>query len=389
MSGRRVSPLDLVEEIYAAAEDPSLWNRFLQRLTTALGATLGALVFEDLRQHTARVAEITGRFHPDLVEGYQTYYAARNPWMERGSCDRRFLAGEVLTGQQLLRDSELVRTEYYNDFLQRSNLHHLIGAVLISESGAVSQLSILRPRNKGAFGLTERTLLETLTPHLRRALRIHQKLAHLAGERDAIGEALDRVPVGVLVVDRAGKPLRINRAGSEILDARDGLFLRADGFAAARTSETEALRRAIALAGAASGEPPSGGVLSLSRPSGRRALSVIVSPLLSRAGEFGVDAPAVVVFVTDPDRRVEAPEVWRRLYGFTPAETSLACRLAGGTDLATAAEELAVTVGTARVQLKSLLAKTDTHRQAELVRMLLLSGEASALVPHRATGNRH
>ena len=59
--------------------------------------------------------------------------------------------------------------------------------------------------------------------------------------------------------------------------------------------------------------------------------------------------------------------------GLTPAEAGLAQALAAGQSLHEYADAAHVTCETARWRLKQVLAKTDTHRQAELVRLLLTS----------------
>ena len=64
-----------------------------------------------------------------------------------------------------------------------------------------------------------------------------------------------------------------------------------------------------------------------------------------------------------------------QLYGLTPAESRLAWLLVGDRTLSEAAAQLGIKLSTARTVLKRVLAKTDTRRQASLVR-LLLSGPA-------------
>jgi DNA-binding CsgD family transcriptional regulator len=61
----------------------------------------------------------------------------------------------------------------------------------------------------------------------------------------------------------------------------------------------------------------------------------------------------------------------RSAFGLTIAEARLASRLASGDSLDDAANMLCVTKNTARVQLKAVFAKTSTHRQAELVALLM------------------
>jgi len=58
-------------------------------------------------------------------------------------------------------------------------------------------------------------------------------------------------------------------------------------------------------------------------------------------------------------------------FHLTPSEAKLACIIARGAHPDTAARELKISRETARNQLKSVFAKTDTHRQSELVALLL------------------
>ena len=58
-------------------------------------------------------------------------------------------------------------------------------------------------------------------------------------------------------------------------------------------------------------------------------------------------------------------------FRLTPAEAKLACVIARGASPKIAAGELKISRETARNQLKSVFAKTDTHRQSELVALLL------------------
>ncbi|MEP7008614.1 MAG: hypothetical protein ABI810_21725 [Sphingomonas bacterium] len=58
------------------------------------------------------------------------------------------------------------------------------------------------------------------------------------------------------------------------------------------------------------------------------------------------------------------------LFGLTPAEAHLAAALGTGSSVADHAAERGITIGTARIQLKQVLAKTAAGRQSELVRQL-------------------
>ena len=117
--------------------------------------------------------------------------------------------------------------------------------------------------------------------------------------------------------------------------------------------------------------------LAISRPSGKRAFPVLVTPLLE--GEPGdvTEGAVVSVLLGDSDaRQAIAPEVLQTFYDLTPAEAELVGLLAEGVSLEEAAKRRGVTINTVRSQLKNVFAKTDTNRQGELIR-LVLTGSVS------------
>jgi DNA-binding CsgD family transcriptional regulator len=82
--------------------------------------------------------------------------------------------------------------------------------------------------------------------------------------------------------------------------------------------------------------------------------------------------PALCVFISDPEanRLVPAGRL-EAAFDLTAAEARLAALLAAGDDLRSAAAKLRITYGTARARLAQIFQKTETRRQAELVRLLL------------------
>jgi DNA-binding CsgD family transcriptional regulator len=189
-------------------------------------------------------------------------------------------------------------------------------------------------------------------------------------------EALDGIPAGILLLDRCGKPLFVNRVARRILDSKDGLGLGPDGLVAATGESNRELRRLIAQAAGTDTRPGlrASGAIAVSRPSERRAFSVLVKPVNAADSSSGQTRPSVMIFLIDPDRRVKADGgVLRNLYGFTPAESRVAAELMRGESVEETARDLDVSLNTARTHMKHLFEKTDTHRHRELVRLLLCS----------------
>ena len=81
-------------------------------------------------------------------------------------------------------------------------------------------------------------------------------------------------------------------------------------------------------------------------------------------------AAAILTFLFVGQRCRPAPLLLSRIFNLTPAEARLTCELASGSDLIRAACTLNISWETARTQLKTVFAKTNTHRQGELVALL-------------------
>ncbi|WP_192247333.1 helix-turn-helix transcriptional regulator [Mesorhizobium silamurunense] len=86
---------------------------------------------------------------------------------------------------------------------------------------------------------------------------------------------------------------------------------------------------------------------------------------------FATGRPAAIVFVADPD---SAPDQLRNLYRLTPAEAAVAMAIARGEGLQAVADQLDISLTTARTHLQHVFEKTETRRQAELVRIIAASG---------------
>ena len=85
-----------------------------------------------------------------------------------------------------------------------------------------------------------------------------------------------------------------------------------------------------------------------------------------------VDVPSALILVTDPVSGARPPlEALAAIYGFTPSETALASLLVEGHTLKETAGRLGVTMNTVKTHLKQLFAKTNTGRQADLIRLVL------------------
>lgn len=362
--------LGLIDAIYGVAEEPQGWTMFLERLTRTLDGKVSGLIVQDPSSMYGNTEWLWG-VDPALHDLY-SHYAPQNVFLGRAL--PRLSAGMVLTDEQVISKREVKKTEYFNEFLTRVGALPHFGACVVRTDSCIALLTVGRDINGKDFGATETALVGRLLPHLQRAVSIRQRMESLVLTREATSAGLDRLSVGLALLDSSGNVSFANAEARSICESNDGLTLSRDRLVASHSTDGPALRALIAAActtGNRTGISP-GGALAIRRPSRKRPFALLVSPL--RLGSFALtpSRPAAIAFISDPERGVDADdEVLRQLYGLTPAEASLAASLAAGLSLEEAAERRGITIGTARMHLKSVFAKTGVRRQAELVSLLL------------------
>ncbi len=373
--------LDLVGLVYEAALAPGGWGVLMERLAAAFNALALAFVVVDDRAGIDRLQLWTGPVDHAAVRRYNEYYIALDEAL-RGF--RRQAPGSVDTTDRMLPSATVARSEFYHDFLRPLGLERAMGGFLLREQDRGAFLAFQRGPGQPPFTPEELARYARLVPHLQRALQVHGRLAQGAALTGALAEGLDRLSLGVVVLDAAGRALHLNRAAETVVARRDGLWLDGAGrLGAVGRGEARRLERLVAgaaLGAAATGAPGSdpaaaGGMVRVGRAGGGSAYAVLVSRLSAgRFAEFRTlgRVPAVLVLVRDPDGETRpAPAVLAQLYGLTPSEGRLAAALAVGERLGDYAERAGISLNTVRFHLKAVFAKTGTASQAALAARLL------------------
>jgi DNA-binding CsgD family transcriptional regulator len=221
----------------------------------------------------------------------------------------------------------------------------------------------------------EIALLRAIIPHLQRAGRIGIEWAK--AKAAGMAEAFEQMGSGAILLDYHGRVVRVSPSveehiGSAIMIVQR-LLLATD-----KAANAELQRLIGAVIGA--GTDVARVSVALPRKLGR-PLIAYASPVLGDAGEIFRAAKGVIV-LTDPDRRLPILDMsLRQAFHLSQAEIKLAKQLALGVDIAEASRILGIQTGTARTCLKSIFAKTGTHRQAELAVLLNRLGRSPGRLP--------
>ena len=370
--------LPLIRQIYAAALEPMLWHDFVKSLSDEFG---GAAV--GLSLQVPGLGPPIGIYRCGFRDGFDAVFAkliAKGmPWGELAELEP---TPQFQRASEYLPDAELATTDFYREYMEPQGLAcegPLINLIHPREGLLFSGIAIYRKVEGPPFSDEDVATADLLVPHLAQAFGIHCRVGGIDRARLALGEVIDRVPSGVVLLDRKRRPVVCNRAAQKIAAENDGFHLDDRGPRAAMQPDDAALQSLIerALNAEPGSENHSGGFVSLTRPSGRRPLSAMVTPLLEPSRESTSSDAAAMLFISDSEAgSLSTVEMLRTLYGLTQAEAELVQLLVSGHTVDEVAEIRGVTMNTARSQLKHVFAKTDTRRQGELIR-LIVTGVAS------------
>jgi DNA-binding CsgD family transcriptional regulator len=361
--------------IYEAALEPPRWQEFVQALSDAFGGAPVGFALQLPGFPLSGVVYASKGFGEEYLERFVPHAMRGLPW-ERGR--RHDFVGRFGLASEVIDDEQLRASDFYREWMAPQGLgpHAPIGHTVALEQGRpLAGLAIFATRSTGPFGALHLALGDELVPHLALGYRLLSQMRRY----EALADAIDRFPTGVVLLDARGHVLNASRSALDIFEEADGLSL-VDGIPCASDAGSEAaLRHAIddAIAGATASSAAPNAVLSVTRRSAKHPYPTLVAPLRPRSGEPTLADAVVVLYVADLDSgKVRRREALRKLYGLTEAEAHLVVLLCQGRSLEQAADERGVKMNTARSQLKQVFAKTRTSRQSELVR-LVLAGVAS------------
>lgn len=213
---------------------------------------------------------------------------------------------------------------------------------------------------------SEEAFLRDVLPHLKQAVGLACTIAESRNRAASLEAAVEHVQSGLLICDENLNVFWQNKSARRLIERSHHVALSGARLVGADAEARLKLKHLIAGSSR-------GAAIALGE-SGR-------SPLHLRAAHLEVGSRAqfwfpggIALFVADPEVTpgLELNELVT-LFGFTQAEARLAAALADGTSINEYAAQRGITVGTARIQMKQVLAKTDAGRQPEVVRQLYSS----------------
>ena len=359
--------LSAISEIEKAAVLPGHWPSVLKRLRDASDATWCGLISERQKPRAARIEALVGLDTPSQ-DLYEAYY-----------CNRSLLGRHLskLPEMSIFADhmypwyDRYRRCEARNDFFKPRDGTHILATNLVRGGSANSYICFRRSSSLGCFPDESVEWLRNLAPYLKNALDVSALLESERHKAMKLTEALESLPIGVILADSQGQIVAAN-AKADFYLSRDHLQFKICG---AVRGVKSSIAAAVCAQQGKFGEPNSTKIRTLQIDGVDPSLEFLVFPVsqeTTEACELRSGEVAAIIFIQEVQSSSKIPTALLEVhYGLTPAEARLTSQLVAVGSLSEAALVLGITGHTARSTAKKVYGKTGAKGQADLVRILL------------------
>lgn len=359
----------LLDLIYDAAIAPEHWVEVIERLADVVGGTSGWL--SSISAADGSGEGLVARVDPINAVLYKEYFGSISPFASHPNPQNYVARWRpiIKTDGYFLPKEELVKSEYYNDFMAPQEVHSVLVLGLASEGLHTQAINLHRSASQALFGPREFELARSFHPHVIRAYRMSRVFSSLDTQVRAMQAALDASPHALFVVDGAGLVQRMNRAAEEMARQAEGLAVINGRLTAGHVDAARTLQGLIGRAGDAAARQ--GGSMALLTAHSWTPMSISVTPIRAERWPLENGRPSVLVCVTVPTGEVDvSDQALRDLFALTRAEIRVVRALMDGRTPRQAAAVFGVSVTTVRSQMASVFEKTGASGQAELSRLM-------------------
>ena len=351
---------DLLVPLHDGMFDQPLWSTFLNRLRAATEADFAGLIIrpaggsEDIQLASGKRAPQALR---DLVQ--QKY--EQTPLQNRAMRE-----GRVYTLDELVESGGELARQCRDEVILPMGLRHMRSMRLREGEGFDAWLTIAGDQDPGAAAAN---LMASLIPHLRVAFRVFAALERERARSAMSADAFQRMNFGWISIDERCRIVDCDSQAERVLE-RSGMLRRGSYgrlTPASPAADRELTRLARQFAANPDDRPHA---INLSRDPW---VDILVAPLRTRSVASGAQPVGVVYLRGDRSSTADRCEQLCELFGLTPSEARLAWAMAQGLSIADAADDLGLSVETARNYSKKIYAKTGARGQSDLVRHILTS----------------
>jgi len=376
---REVEPVSsLIADIYDAALDPTRWPGVLGKAREFVGGFAATICAKEATRKSAQLHYQDGSIEPAYTRLYFDEYVKLDP-LTTGQ-----LFGEIdepIATPDIMPYAEFFETRFYKEWVRPQGIIDFVSAVLDKSPTGAAMFGVFRHERDGRVDDEMRRRMRLIAPHVRRSLLIGRVIDRKTAEAETFADTFDGLSTGMFLVDASGRIVHANSSGQAMLAQGGPLRASAGKLIAERASGSKQLDEIFELASKGDTALGSKGIaLPLNAGDGER-YSAHALPLVSgerRQAGAGYAAVAALFVRKAELETPTAPEIIAGAYRLTPSELRVLLAIVEVGGVPEVADALGIGEATVKTHLHRIFAKTETTRQAELVK--LVAGFSSPLV---------
>jgi len=362
--------LNAISAIYAVPGNAAVWPNVLRELTEMTGSTMSAYQSADV-ENTFVDITATWNIPEENIRLYKEELAAHDIRLHYAD---NLVPGTVFREFEFIPDREIFdKNKLVWQRLTDHGTYYCLAAKVKQHRLSNDFIFVNRLKSRGPYTDEEKQALQDVLPHLSRATELHRKFTFLNDRFGAVLGVLDKLLVGLVILDDKGRIVVANESARRTCDNTRSLKLTADGTLQATDEITNRLlQQFITLTGAtAVGDGKAeGGQISIARRNGRLPLILEAMPIRDDGLPDSDSVRGSAVFIIDPDRsEILSVDGLSKMFGLTLAEQRVAASIVNGLTVDQVADNRGTTSGTVRSQIKTIFSKTGTNSQSALVRL--------------------
>ncbi|MBY3596091.1 helix-turn-helix transcriptional regulator [Rhizobium bangladeshense] len=359
-------PSLLTDLIYGSLFGECSWQDFLDRLAQTSPGGKAALHYHDLASSVAHVPFMSG-FSQSEIDQFRSHFASVNPWIPRLGL---VPVGQGLCGDEIFPREQLIRSEFYNDWLKRqTGCETSIGVSIIREESRTFILSTSTSSADADLNKEAAKLYTQLAPHLKRAFDFIRKRDLFAPHQHETQTLLDSIGVGLIYVSEQGKARRWNKSAEALMAAGLPVQIAADGKFRLQCEKSMAVLEFLTSRNGVQTTPHT----AIVKGSNQNNYRITLVRLPSDAFTEFVEGPTVAVIVepTVASPLYERRDLLMQLYKLTATEIRIASSIASGQSAREVAIADDISYETVRTHLRNIYSKLGVNSRVGLVSLLM------------------
>lgn len=369
----------LVDLLYAVTDSFEGWQVFCKELSQALDATSTQILTLDLQNFSLAFTVFDG------VRDSAEYYAAELEELKRPvQDDPRWLLALAMNPDEWMQchkfnmagTEEFV--EAHRQKLATFGARYSAGYKLLHDKDILALLLVLTSETRQPLADADMAFINRLTPHIKRVINLQKNMYRFSVGALVGYSMINKLHQPVVLLSLTGTVLHANTAADRLMQQTEIIKIQNNNLVMPEPYLGEFQKNCQEFelcyrAGNYIAELDKSDTCVKIMHANDETLFVFSSLILPEVSmkSFGT-RPLVMLTFYHPDF---APPVDTQLLttalGLTPAESHISLLLLEGLSPKQIAAENKVSIDTVKKQMKSIFEKTDTHKQSDLVKLLL------------------